>query len=267
MRKIVHISDLHFGTEQPRVAEALLEKIYSIAPDVVAVSGDLTMRAKSREYESARDYLERIDFPKIIIPGNHDIPLYNIYDRFINPLHRFQAFITRDPFPTYADDELVVLGVNSARSAVFKGGRISREQMEMVKRIVCDERSTHSTVIVIHHNLLPSPHRNGESLLGRSREFLDKIDLCGVDLILTGHQHVAYSRTVNKKKGAHSSTILAAAGSALSDRLRGEPNSFNYLEVSAKNIELNVMEFIDNKFRLGRRELFAKRGEKWTRDE
>ncbi len=96
MKKIAHISDLHFGTEDPMVATGLLEDLADYQPDLAAVSGDLTQRARHSEFIAARNYLAQIAAPKIIVPGNHDIPLYNILRRWLAPLQNYHETITRD---------------------------------------------------------------------------------------------------------------------------------------------------------------------------
>src|SRR5215204_5310780 len=129
MRKIAHISDLHFGAADPLVAELLAEAIESIRPDLVVVSGDLTQRARKSQFLEARSFLDRLSFPQLIVPGNHDVPLYNVFDRFVNPLENYQRYITPDLEPFHSDDEIAVAGVNTSRSLTIKGGRISGSQI------------------------------------------------------------------------------------------------------------------------------------------
>ena len=115
MRRIAHISDLHFGTEDPPVAAGLLVDLAEHRPHVVAVSGDLTQRARDSQFASAKAYLDQIPFPKIVVPGNHDQPLFNLAHRFLWPLHRYQKWITPELRPVLQDEELTVVGINTAR--------------------------------------------------------------------------------------------------------------------------------------------------------
>src|SRR5437868_15414983 len=119
MRTIVHLSDLHFGRVDPALLDPLRELVRSIVPNVVVVSGDLTQRAKSEEFEAARAWLDTLPGPQIIVPGNHDISLYNVFRRFVQPLERYKRYITDDLDPMYVDEEIAVLGVNTARSLTF----------------------------------------------------------------------------------------------------------------------------------------------------
>src|SRR4051794_12900869 len=129
MRTLVHLSDLHFGRTDPAVIEPLLDTVRAIAPHVVVVSGDLTQRARSAEFEEARRFLAALPSPQIVVPGNHDVPLYNVFKRTLRPLAGFARYITTDLSPAYADGEIAILGINTARSMVIKNGRINEQQI------------------------------------------------------------------------------------------------------------------------------------------
>ena len=134
MRTIAHLSDLHFGRTDEAVLPALIDTIREAKPDVVVVSGDLTQRARRREFRAARDFLSMLAFSQVIVPGNHDVPLYNVYMRAFHPLSRFRRFFGEEVAPFLADDEIAIIGVNTARSLTFKDGRINREQVADVCR-------------------------------------------------------------------------------------------------------------------------------------
>src|SRR5471030_3362505 len=134
MRTLVHLSDLHFGRVDPALLEPLRRRVLGLAPDVVVVSGDLTQRAKTEEFKAARAFLDTLPGPQIVVPGNHDIPLYNVASRFLTPLRKYTRYVTLDLTPEYVDEEIAVLGINTARSLTFKDGRINREQIEQVRR-------------------------------------------------------------------------------------------------------------------------------------
>jgi 3',5'-cyclic AMP phosphodiesterase CpdA len=133
MRRIVHISDLHFGRVNPMLIEPLLARITALQPAVVAVSGDLTQRATVEQFEEARGFLQRIPFPQVVVPGNHDISFWNVYRRFARPLERYRRYINAEAEPSYADDRLFLLGINTARSLAWKEGRVSLEQIERLR--------------------------------------------------------------------------------------------------------------------------------------
>ena len=111
MRTIAHLSDLHFGREDPRAVDALARDLDELAPSLVAVSGDLTQRARAREFEKARDFLTGLAGPVLVVPGNHDVPLFDVVRRFVSPLGRYRAFVAEDLEPVHEDEELVVVGI------------------------------------------------------------------------------------------------------------------------------------------------------------
>ena len=110
MRTIVHLSDLHFGALDPRLIDPLVAAVASLAPSLVAISGDLTQRARHRQFREAREFLARLPSPQLVVPGNHDVPLFDVAERLADPLGRFARYITAEFAPAFADDELVVVG-------------------------------------------------------------------------------------------------------------------------------------------------------------
>src|ERR1700736_5174609 len=133
MRTLIHLSDLHFGRVDPAILRPLLDFINTTKPDLVAISGDLTQRARTAEFKAARKFLDAIPFPKIVVPGNHDVPLHNIFARLFRMLDRFRRFICEDLEPFYVDDEIAVAGVNTTRALTGKNGRINRRQLEKLR--------------------------------------------------------------------------------------------------------------------------------------
>src|SRR6202171_469237 len=151
MRTLVHLSDLHFGRVDERVVGPLVAAVNEIKPDLVAISGDLTQRARSEQFREARAFLDRLPQPQIVVPGNHDVPLHNVFARFIQPLAKYKRFITDDLQPVYADEEIVVVGVNTARSVTIKGGRINEEQVAGIREKLCGSSEELVKVVVTHH--------------------------------------------------------------------------------------------------------------------
>src|SRR3954462_10306264 len=128
MRTIVHLSDLHFGRIDPAILEPAIGFVRDLRPNVVAVSGDLTQRARTAEYFAARDFLRALPSPQIVVPGNHDVPLHNLFSRFGRTLDRYRRYISADLQPFFGDDETAVVGVNTARARTWKDGRINRRR-------------------------------------------------------------------------------------------------------------------------------------------
>ena len=248
MKKIIHISDLHFGTEEEKIVNALLRDIKNKEPNLVIVSGDLTQRAKSNQYEAASAFLEKINCPRIVVPGNHDISLWNIFRRFFRPLKRFKKYINDEEFPIYKDDEMIIVGINSARSLTFKGGRISVKQIDHLKDVFCDVPEPHFKGVVVHHNLIPLPGVEKHKILGRAGLFIQKLNNCGIDIMFSGHLHIGYSGDVQKFYKDANSIIVAQAGTATSSRVRNEKNSYNIIKVSSGEIIIQIMKFQNDNF-------------------
>ncbi len=240
MKLLAHISDLHFGREIPAVAEGLLADLNAIQPQLIVVSGDLTQRARRNQYRAAAAYLSRLPATYMVVPGNHDIPLYNVFARFLSPLGYYKKYITTGLRPIYNDEEIAVLGINTARSLTWKGGRISEEQIDDMKKKLCALPANLFKIVVTHHPFIPPPDGEGIDLVGRSIQALDVIDECNVDLLLAGHLHHAYTDDVRSYyKSRSGSVVVAQAGTAISNRLRrGMANSYNLITLHRSHIEV-----------------------------
>ena len=237
MRTLVHLSDLHFGRTDAALLDPLAELVQSLAPDLVAVSGDLTQRARAWQFKAARAYLDRLPRPQIVVPGNHDVPLYDVFARFMRPLERYRRYISDDLEPWFSDEEIAVLGINTARSLTFKSGRINEAQIDRAQKRLCSMPEGITKVIVTHHPFdLPAGYDSDE-LVGRSALAAEMLAACGCDLLLSGHLHRGTATPGSLRPGglAHE-PILVQAGTATSTRGRGESNSFNVIVVESAHI-------------------------------
>ena len=243
MRTVVHVSDLHFGRIDPAVLEPLVHAVAEARPDVVVVSGDLTQRARRTQFRDAAAFLARLPSPQIVVPGNHDVPLYDVARRFLAPLARFHRYVHAEPFPEYVDDTLAVIGVNTARSLVFKGGRINREQITALARRF-DALPPHLVRIVVsHHPFEEGPHATERDRVGRAAMALRAFAACRIDLFLSGHLHRSHAaRTQPLHEGAYTGLVVHA-GTASSTRGRGEANAFNILRSDGRWLELVTRTF------------------------
>jgi 3',5'-cyclic AMP phosphodiesterase CpdA len=242
MRTLVHLSDPHFGRLERATVQALIATVTEARPDVVVVSGDLTQRAKEREFEEARQFLEALPSPQIVVPGNHDVPLYNVLARALKPLRNYQRYITKDLEPFYSDDEIAIVGINTARSLTFKNGRINRQQVarSCARLEACGANRTR--VIVSHHPFdLPETHEL-HGLVGRAHMAMAGFARCRVDLILSGHLHISHtSESAPRYKIPGHSALVIHAGTATSTRGRGELNSFNIIQVDRSSVSIQCL--------------------------
>jgi 3',5'-cyclic AMP phosphodiesterase CpdA len=231
MRTVLHLSDLHFGRIREGLIEALTRAVHEIQPDLIALSGDLTQRARRREFEQARDFLRALPAPKIIVPGNHDVPLYNLYARFARGLNKYRRYISQELEPFYQDAEIAVQGINTARSLTFKGGRVNERQVALLQCRLAPLNDV-TKIVVTHHPFdLPEHHRD-DALVGRARMALTQLANSGIDLFLAGHLHIGVTEKMTLRfKIAGHSALIVQAGTATSSRTRGEGNSFNVIRV------------------------------------
>jgi 3',5'-cyclic AMP phosphodiesterase CpdA len=268
MRTIAHISDLHFGREDPLAAEGLVEDLARVRPTLVVNSGDFTQRARRRQFRAAAAYHRRLPTPQISVPGNHDVPLFDVIRRAVSPLERYKRYITQDLYPSYVDDELAVLGINTARSFTWKSGRISLEQIRRIERIFSALPSDAFKVLVTHHPFIPPPgdEHAGVDLVGRAALALDVIARCGIDLLLAGHVHHGYSGDVRTHyPRAGRSTIVVQAGTATSRRVRHEPNAYNHIVLDRETITICVRRWDGKRFSEWNRIHYRHDGAQWHR--
>ena len=240
MRTLVHLSDLHFGRVDTTLLAPLRAHIEGIGPDVVVVSGDLTQRAKAAEFEAARAYLDSLPAPQIVVPGNHDISLYNVFRRFVQPLKRYKRYITDDLDPIHVDDEIAVLGINTARSLTFKDGRINKEQVAKMREELAGLDPGIIRVVVTHHPFDLPRNAGDNDLVNRAPMAMAAFAECGVDLLLAGHLHLSHAdSTAERYPFSEYAALVIQAGTATSKRARGEVNSFNAIRVEPTRVEVD----------------------------
>jgi 3',5'-cyclic AMP phosphodiesterase CpdA len=267
MRTLVHLSDLHFGAVDESLLAPLRATIEGIAPDVLVVSGDLTQRAKSEQFEAARAYLDTLPGPQIIVPGNHDISLYNVFRRFIKPLKRYKRYITDDLDPIHVDQEIAVLGVNTARSLTFKDGRVNQEQVAKICEKFNGLDAAITRIVVTHHPFDLPASADEADLVDRAPMAMEAFAKCGVDLLLAGHLHMSHANDTSERYPISDyAALVVQAGTATSTRGRGEVNSFNVVRVEPARVEVDRYgwDILGSSFALLQTETFLRSGNVWS---
>ena len=247
MRTLVHLSDLHFGRIDPSLLEPLRRAVTDAKPDLTVISGDFTQRARRSQFAAARAFLESLQLRTLVVPGNHDIPLYDVVERFAAPLSRYRRFISVELEPEYEDEEMIVIGVNTARALIFPfgEGRINEHQVDRILRRVGSVPPEKMRVIVTHHPFDLPPGVRERRLVGRSAEAMARLGAANADLFLSGHLHISHvSHTVDRYDAAGHSALIVQAGT-VSTRGRGEQPSFNVLRMQRPEIELTRCSWDD----------------------
>lgn len=238
MRTLVHLSDLHFGRIDPIVLDPLRAAVLDAKPDLVAISGDFTQRARRTQFAAAREFVDSLPRPSLVVPGNHDVPLWNVARRFLTPFTRYKRYISPELEPEYEDQEIIVIGVNTARSFAHGEGRINARQVERIVQRLASAPGALVRVIVTHHPFDLPPGVRESRLLGRARMAMATLAKANADLFLSGHLHLSHaSHSAERYRIQGHSALIVQAGT-VSMRGRGEQPSFNVLRIHRPEIEL-----------------------------
>jgi 3',5'-cyclic AMP phosphodiesterase CpdA len=241
VRTLFHISDVHFGRPHlPRLSQGVLEFVERHRPDAVVLSGDLTQRARPEEFRQARQFVDSIPVPTIVVPGNHDVPMYRVWERAFSPFGAYRKHFSEELEPVHRDDELLIVGVNTAFNWTRKDGRITLARLLEVGELIAGHPETLFKVVVAHHHLIPPPNFGTQRVLANAYEAIDVFAQAGVDLILSGHQHQAYIGNSEEfyPKGRPPIVILHS-GTTTSNRGRAgerESNTCNLIRVDGGSL-------------------------------
>lgn len=252
--RIMQISDLHFGPPFiPEVANAALDSCHYLRPDVLVVSGDLTQRARGEQFAAARDYLAKFpDIPQMIIPGNHDVPLYNVARRLSDPHQRYRQFINVELNTVLRVPGAVIVGLDStAPRTAISNGRIRSWQLDFCAQAFAEAPEHDTRIVVAHHHFAPAPDTLTDARMPAAKRAMTRFTELGVELIMGGHLHRAYiGNSLDFYPGDHRDRgiIIAQSGTTTSRRGRGreaEKNSFNLIELFSATIKISHYLYFD----------------------
>jgi len=267
MTRIAHLSDLHFGAHDQRLVDAVLSEVNALKPDLVVISGDFTQRARTEQFREACEFLEQLrdsGHEVLGVPGNHDVPLYDVLRRFLSPLTRYRRFIDETLCPFIELSGVSVLGINTARSFTFKDGRINKDQVEFIRETFSRTPSEAMRVLVTHHPLFAlEVGTEVERAIGRQELALDAVEESGVDMVLAGHNHHASNHASDLVTRA-GGVLVIQAGTATSTRVREQEQSFNVIDIAEAAVTVTVHAWKGERFEPEDARRYEWHDGKWT---
>lgn len=262
MLALAHISDLHFGDASARALQALGQQLEAQNPDIVIATGDLTQSGRRKEFEMAADFLSDIKSDILVLPGNHDVPVRNLWARFVAPYSRYERFIGPEINPVFADEKVTAVGLNSARRAAldinWSYGRLSRRQISFAAQQLNAGAKESLKIIAVHHPFVRGPGKAGSRIVGRGEEALTAFAENGLDILFTGHVHV--SKAEDLEVGGRG-VVVVQAGTAASLRTRGQASSFNMVNAAPDAITVQTYELVGAQFSPKKSFDFVRRGQ------
>lgn len=261
--RLVHLSDLHFGHHDDGVVASMAAEIASQTPDLVVVSGDFTQIGTAAEFERAREFLDQLPAPFISVPGNHDVPERNLFKRFLNPYGHYRRYIDNDLEPFLHRDGVALAGLKTSRRANlhslnWSDGAISKDQLERLEARFGEVPADTVKIVIAHHPLMhpEEPMVRHQNRVRRANKALEVFSRIGVRLVLSGHFHMSYVRRhahagqvhdavpTGPRESSEGHILVAQAASTTSTRLRGEPNSYNLIDIEGQEITIRVREWL-----------------------
>ncbi len=254
MRRLVHLSDLHFGRARPELLEPLLAAVAKAQADLVVISGDLTQRARTAEFRQARAFLDRLPGRWLAVPGNHDVPLYNIGERLMRPFRKYRKWIGASLEPSFVDDEIAVVGCNTVDPRSHQRGKVRGSDLKRACRIFGAGPANRLNVLVGHHPFEQEASVR-KALMRRAEQGLAHLSGCGMHMVLSGHLH--RWRAGPFLEGLRGDgPVQVHSGTSLSSRLRGEVNDFAVIDAGVDLVEVRRM-VVEESLRFTQSEVLA----------
>ncbi|MBV7407993.1 metallophosphoesterase [Maritimibacter sp. DP1N21-5] len=240
MKRIVHLSDLHFGRTRPELLQPLVAAVTEVAPDLVVVSGDLTQRARTREFRAARHFLDSLGARWLAVPGNHDMPLFQPVTRFLQPFRKYREMISYDLEPCHENGLFMVAGINTADRFAHQRGVARGASIRRTCQRFGEGSDDRFHILVAHHPFEQDPSADKAPMKGREAA-LARLKDCGADVVLSGHLHTWHTGAFLTRPGDPAGPIQVHAGTSLSTRLRGEVNDFALLDMEPGRLTVTRM--------------------------
>ena len=262
MTRLLHLSDLHFGAVEDRLLAPVLALARDLAPDAVLISGDLTQRARADQFAAARAFVAQLPAPVLVVPGNHDMPLYNLALRLLAPFRRYSRAFGPGLEPQLALPGAVIQGVNTADPLVWKAGRMRDASRRRLARSFADAAPESWRIAVLHHG--PVPASDGSPAdMARPADVLAALAAAGTDIVLSGHTHMPHSGFAETAAG----TLFLQVGTAISTRRKTAANDFSLIDLQPGRVTRRSWLALPGQgFAEGPAEHFRKQAGQWQTD-
>lgn len=231
MIRLLHLSDVHFGAVDDRLLAPMLALAHDLCPDVTVISGDLTQRARPEQFAGARAFIDRLPGPVLCVPGNHDMPLWNLGLRLLAPFAHYRRAFGRDLEPTLTLPGAAIQGVNTANPLVWKSGRLSRLSADRLAASFAAAPKDAMRIAVLHHAPVPGADGTPPDMAEPS-QVLATLAQAGTDIVLSGHTHMPHAGFAETAAGI----LFLQVGTAISTRLKTNANDFALIELAPGSV-------------------------------
>jgi len=257
MTSIIQFADIHFGVEDKAAMAAVKDTVDGLKPDVTLICGDITQNGKKEEFYAARDWIRTLSGPKVITPGNHDTPMFGIFQRLFDPFGRYNRIIAPLSEPHYTDQNVCIMPINTSRGVQAKAdwslGVVDIEELEKCVKVMQATAPQTVKLFIAHHPFIYPP----SSPLQKKTEFgpkaLKRLSELNIDGVLTGHVHTPFMLD----RQPDETEILSIGAGTLSVRRRDKPASFNHMKIDGEMILVTEIFWDNDKFETGR--IFTKK--------
>ena len=248
MTSILQFSDVHFGVEDRDAMAAIKAYCETLEPDVALLCGDITQDGKIEEFRAAADWIASFDVPMLIVPGNHDTPVFGIFDRLFRPWARYDRYIRPLSVDQYEDEHVVITGMNTARGVQAKLdwslGVVDLDELDSKIAILRRPGPKKVSMLALHHPLIYPDISPLDKETERGPQALHRLSDAGIDAVLSGHIHAPFF--TDRDPGR--TEIVSIGSGTLSTRMRGVPASFNHIKIDAEFLSVTAIDWIDDTF-------------------